>query len=742
MKKRFIASFLVIGASGITAQVILLREFLIRFSGNELSIGIILANWLLLEAAGAYLLGRKIEYIDNKIHAFVICQIMFCLFLAAEIYITRTLNTILQLTPGEGFGIIFIFCSSMLILLPVCFLHGALFVFGCSIYSTYAKSGRDPKSIATVYICDAIGILIGGVVFTYLFIRYFNSFQIAFFICLLNISMALILLGAFLKDKQPPLTKVIACIACAFLLINIFLFIKSDDIHMYSIKKQWSSGKIAFYRNSIYGNVVVTEKNNEHTFFINNTPAFTSPAPNITFIEEFAHLALLSHPSPFDILVLGNGAGGLISEILKHPVRKIEYCELDPLLINAAKKFLDPEMQKQLLDSRVKIINTDARLFLEKAKTKYDVIFIGVSNPQDLQTNRLFTEQFFRLVKEGLNEKGMVAITMPSSLTYLSYELRKLNGCIYDSLALSLDYVRAIPGESVIFIGSDSKETCFADTSLIIKRFQQRKIKTSFLTIPYVEDRLSRQWSSWYLDSIKGTKRKINDDFLPIGVFYSLSYWNALFSPNTQKAFRLLEGANLWFFIIPLFVSLPFFKKRAVCFAVATSGFCAMAATVVLIFAFQILHGYIYHWIGLLISAIMSGVALSAYIMRSNLEKQKDPIRLLMKLESAIVAFALILAFALPRLSLNIAFLAFCFAQGALVGAEFPLANRIYVKTSKSVSQSAGVLYAADLFGGWFGGLLAGVVLLPVLGLFQACLLMVILKISSLILLTKNSLPI
>ena len=65
----FLSALLLMGFSGIVAQVLLLRELLIVFSGNELTIGIILASWLILEAAGAFLLGRWIEHIRRKLEA-------------------------------------------------------------------------------------------------------------------------------------------------------------------------------------------------------------------------------------------------------------------------------------------------------------------------------------------------------------------------------------------------------------------------------------------------------------------------------------------------------------------------------------------------------------------------------------------------------------------------------------------------------------------------------------------------
>jgi predicted membrane-bound spermidine synthase len=79
-------------------------------------------------------------------------------------------------------------------------------------------------------------------------------------------------------------------------------------------------------------------------------------------------------------------------------------------------------------------------------------------------------------------------------------------------------------------------------------------------------------------------------------------------------------------------------------------------------------------------------------------------------------------------------FLVMSFLAGMFTGFQFPLAVKIYLDNpsrKEKLGQTVGLLYGADLFGGFFGGLLGGVFLLPLLGLRETCFMMGLLKISS-----------
>ena len=185
-------------------------------------------------------------------------------------------------------------------------------------------------------------------------------------------------------------------------------------------------------------------------------PVITTPYPDIVFAEEFGNLPLLFHPNPKNVLVISAGAGGLINEILKHDINKLDYTEMDPVIIDSLKSNETEVVKKELTDKRVNIINQDGRYFLRTTTNQYDLLIIGVSNPDDLETNRYFSKEFFTLAKRRLAPGGILALWMPGSLTYLSPEYRNLNVGILVALKKNYRYVRVIAGDYNIYLASES----------------------------------------------------------------------------------------------------------------------------------------------------------------------------------------------------------------------------------------------------------------------------------------------
>jgi hypothetical protein len=120
------------------------------------------------------------------------------------------------------------------------------------------------------------------------------------------------------------------------------------------------------------------------------TLSFTYNEPT-SFYEYVYDIAGLAKKRGLRILWHSNG--GMNPEPLK---------ELDHLLLKVVQRFPAPLTGAELADPRVSIEYLDGRFFIKKTPHRYDLVLVGISNPSTLQINRLFTKEFFSLVKERL----------------------------------------------------------------------------------------------------------------------------------------------------------------------------------------------------------------------------------------------------------------------------------------------------------------------------------------------------
>jgi len=761
IKKSLLLAIFTIGFSSLVAQMLLLRELLVVFAGNELSIGVIFANWLILGGLGSLIMGKWAEKIKHRIEIFVSIVVLLFISLSAAIYLARILKNLLDVAIGEGLGFSIILYSSFFILLPIGIFNGALFTLGCRISSDFF--GSNAVSIGKVYIYGTIGTIVGGISWTYLLVPFFNAFQISIGLTLLNLLACLVLM--FFARKRSVLNGVIIAFYAVSIMFCAYLLFTdgANGLHLQSIEKQWAPLNVVHYQNSIYGNIVVTETEEQYTFFLDGIEHITLPIPNIIAIEEFVHTSMLSHPYPRNLLVLGGGAGGVINEILKHPsVETIDYTELDPLLIELIKKFPQPITEMEFSDKRVNVKHVDGRYFLKTTENKYDLILVGASNPSDIRTNRYFTEEFFYLAQNRLTDEGILVISLPGCLTHITEELRNLNVSIFRTLEIVFSYVRPFPGEGRnLFLASNSEGIQKMDIAILVNRLKERNLDAD-LAIPWhIERMLHPGWTEWFIRFAEEGTLRTNHDFKPRGVFYSLSHWNTLYAPYLRLPFRWFEMINLpilfGFFIAFIIFFLIFQNKnRRSCpfgipLCIATTGFAGMVFDLALIFTFQAIYGYVFAWIGLLIATFMTGIAGGAIIMISSFKRIKSDIKFFIGIDLAIICFALVLPFVFILLRPYLAaegifpclkglFLGLCFISGFLVGAQFPLANRLYMnlKSKSDFTQTAGLIYGADLLGGGIGGIVGGVILLPLLGLLGTCIVIVFLKLVSFVIMISK----
>lgn len=736
-----VSSIFLIGFTAMAAQIVIMRELLIVFNGNEISIGFILGSWLIWGAVGCWVSGKFAKKVKSKLDLFSICQLILSFFLVLSILAIRSIKHYFNLVPGEIVGFMPMIVSSFFILAPICMLLGFMFSLSCLIYD--AKSNETPKTIGLIYCFESIGAMLGGMLSSFVFIRFLSAVTISAILGLLNIFVAICLQRRAKKSRKGALF-IGALMVIFFAALALWSSGGWDNLDAYSRKKQWQGYQILEARNSIYGNIMVTKRGSQYSFFDNGLHLYS--VPDKLTSEEAVHFVLLEHKNPQDLLLIGGGAGGLIGEMLKYPVKSIDYLELDPVIIALAEKFLPSKDYEPLRNPKVSIFNLDGRFFIKNAHKKYDCVITHLGDPYTAQVNRYYTVEFFKEVKRVLAVGGIFSFALNSSENYISPESGEYLRSVYSGLKEVFKDVLVIPGDTAYFLASDKAGMLTSDYNILMRRAKERNLDLKYVREYYLFSKLSPQLLA-YTEGLLREKGqvKLNYDFKPSTYYYNMTFWAARLGESGFKkmlkavSFEKVLNAVFGICVLIIFSSLigirknKNFYKQASLILLLASGFSAMAMQMILLLTFQIIYGYVFYKIGFLLTIFMAGLAGGSFWMITLLKERKGALNILIRSNFlfCILLLGLPVIFSwllvsnkeiVSSLGANVIFPLLSGVAGLLAGVQFPLVNKIYLNDFEEAGQVFGLTYGIDLLGSCFGAFFTGIFLIPILGINWSCL--------------------
>ena len=200
--------------------------------------------------------------------------------------------------------------------------------------------------------------------------------------------------------------------------------------------------------------------------------------------EPLAHCAIFSHPNPKNILVIGGGDGGLLKEIVKHPVKTMDLVDIDKDVIEMTKKYIPDLAGSAWQDKRLKIYVEDGAKFVKRTKKRYDVILLDTPDPVGPAVP-LFKTVFYLNCKKILSDNGIIIRQTGSSILQpeeMPSNFRQMEE-LFPEVRVFLTALPTYVGGYFTFVAAAMKKGLFSKSlKEINKKYRKLKIKTEWFT--------------------------------------------------------------------------------------------------------------------------------------------------------------------------------------------------------------------------------------------------------------------
>ncbi len=734
--KVLIAALLLAGAGSVLAQIILLRELLCLFEGNEFFLGLILAVWLLATAAGSGVLGRLLSRTHRQRHIVAGLQVVSALSLPCAILLIRSSRILLPPVPGEVLGPGRMILTALLALGICAPLSGIQFAIASR---WWVQEAGAPVAAATssAYMLETLGAAAGGLLASFALLPWLSSLQIA-----LLLATAQVLLAMWIMF---PAGRALGT-ALILLLCAVLAWGYVADWDSKSLAFQWPGLRLVETVNSKYGALAVVEANGGRSLAQSGVILFT--AGDTEAAEEAVHFALLQHPGPRTVLLVGGGVNGSALQVVQHPsVERLDYVELDPRILELAARQFPAEWAGVSGDPRIHLHPLDGRAFLRATGRKFDVIILNLPEPRTAQWNRFYTREFFANAAAALNPGGILGFQLRAAENYLNPQRAAFFQCIQQTLRHSFAEVKVIPGDTLYFLASDQPGGLRTDASLLEQRVRERGLRAAYVRDYFLAFRLTAERQADLGSLIAPSPATpVNRDFAPVAYYLDTNAWSTHFGRWYSRFFDALSRVGFRSLVLAVAIATALGAGLVACLSrsrrarlgsslcTGAMGMTMMVLELFLLLGFQALYGYVFHQLALIIAGFMLGMGLGTWLAQRRGPANSGSRARGMLLLQLVAGLAPLLLWALlagfgrirePHLATLAAQLGFPLLAGLcglLGGLQFPMASSVFF--SASDSRSAGALYAFDLLGSCLGAVAAALLLLPLFGLGRTAALL------------------
>ena len=709
------------GLFSIAAQTLLFREFTNTFEGNDISVGIFFGTWFLWVGLAAILVN-KIQTVANTllkhIEFLLLCYLPALILQAVLIIQARELAGV---EPYELLSIRAILFLSIVINAPVSTITGMLFPLACR----WIQQG-EKLPVSRVYIIEAAGSLFGGLGVTVLLGSGISSATI-FFILAFIVSLSVFCVQLAKARRWIWAVAPVCALVC--------LIAGADKVltHQMQIIK-W--GKL-LPEEALAGSFQTAQAEYLYGVYHDQWVAVREGSacevlPDESSAGRIAAIGLCQNADAERILVVGSGLG-LCYKFLELPqTQTITWAHCDNEYVQKVNRFIPPEFK--ITDERLEAGAVDVRSLLTKKKQYYDIVILNLPDATSSVLNRYYTLEFYHQVKETLRPGGVLQVRIAGGENIMGTELTNLGASTKLTLEKVFSHLVLTPGEDTWFIVSDSNNLTgnpgtLRDRFASIQGISGVYSPEALLSV-YLPDRAAAALEN-YSNADLPKELLINLDSRPLTHLYSLLLAAKQSEAPTAIFIKHLVLSGPLAFVIPILV---FIALRIIyilkttqhggkssfdsTFLIFSAGWLGIGVVIVLMYLYQTRYGSLYLHIGIISSVFMVGLTIGASLIRYLLVSER-------KIQPPILLFAVILVHSLILCTIafwpaeqwtHLIFATAFILCGLCTGSYFPLAAQGLADSGFETGQAGSKLEMADHLGASAGGLLTGLILVPVLG--------------------------
>ncbi len=417
----------------ISTQVAWTRVLTMIIGSSTYAFSVVVALFLVGLSAGAYTIGRRERWEKLRPAVFRIeLFTAFSLWLSIPI-INRMpallVNAGIKLNVSTWGGLLSlqILSAALLILLPA-FLMGMVMPL-VLVWAGKAHSDSSVRLVGRSYAVNTIGAIAGAFCAGFILIPKAGTritILVAAALCLIVAGLAFPAL-TIIKDRD--LARAFGAGGAVALVIVLFVVAPSLNLDDLSIgaydslvrvlarargdieekeaaKNAEQSHQLLLYEEGPTSTVSVRKDWGITSLAINGRTNASDSEGDMPTQVMLAQLPILLAPRLNNGLIVGFATGVSAGAILQSPIESVTGVELEPTTINASRLF-EHVNGHPLNDPRFHLVIDDARTYLRVNPARYDLIMSEPSHPWVPGVANLFTEEFFDLGRERLNDDGV-----------------------------------------------------------------------------------------------------------------------------------------------------------------------------------------------------------------------------------------------------------------------------------------------------------------------------------------------